>query len=314
MAVTAIDPRLPNPLPDDGRGSVVTVGTFDGVHLGHLAVFEEIARRALARDRRSVLVTFDPHPLRIVRPEHAPALLTTPVEKTEILAETGLDYVVFIPFTRALSQYPPERFVEEILVGRLGVSELVIGYDHGFGKGRSGDVETLREIGQRVGFSVDVVAPVMTGDVAISSTRVRAAVAAADLDGARAGLGRPYSLRGVVVRGDGRGRTLGFPTANLSVGSRDKLLPPPGIYAVRAHLRSGTFDAALHLGPRPTFQGASPTIEAHLLDFQGDLYGENLRVDFIAHLRAVEPFSSVSALVDQMKQDVLDARRVLSAR
>ncbi len=307
----AIRPELAKPLPDDGRGSVVTVGTFDGVHRGHLAVFDEICRRAREGGRRSVLVTFDPHPLRIVRPEHAPALLTTPEEKTEILAETPLDYLVFVPFTKTLSLYPPERFVHEILVGRLGVSELVIGYDHGFGKGRSGDVDTLRTLGGQLGFSVDVVPPVMGGDDAVSSTRIRRAVAGADLEGARRGLGRPYSARGVVVRGDGRGRTLGFPTANLSIPSADKLLPPPGIYAVWVQVRTGTFSAALHMGPRPTFPGAGPAIEAHLLDFDGNLYGENLRIDFMAKLRDVAPFGSVADLIAQMRKDTDEARRVL---
>ncbi len=257
----AIDPALPPGIPRD-RGTVVTVGTFDGVHRGHWAVLQEIRRRAGATGRRSVLVTFHPHPLRIVRPEHAPPLLTTPVEKKEILAESGLDYAVFLSFTPVLSRYEPRRFVEEILVGRIGVSELVIGYDHGFGRGRSGDADTLRTIGQEMGFDVDVVPPVLApgpdGDEAISSSRIRHAVEAGDMAAAARGLGRPYSLRGLVVRGDGRGRGLGFPTANLHVASSDKLVPPPGIYAVRGVLRRGTFDGALHLGPRPTFRGSPP--------------------------------------------------------
>ncbi len=294
-----------------GKETVVTVGTFDGVHRGHWTVLQEIRRRAAETGRRSVLVTFDPHPLRIVRPEHAPALLTTPVEKKEILAESGLDYAVFISFTEALSRYEPRRFVEEILVGRLAVKELVIGYDHGFGKDRSGDAGTLREIGAELGFDVDVVPPVETTGDAVSSTRIRKAVEAGRLDEATACLGRPYSLRGIVVKGDGRGRHLGFPTANLAVGDSDKLIPPPGIYAVRAALRSGTHMGALHLGPRPTFRGSPPTIELHVLDFEGDLYGEEVRVDFVQRLRGVLPFDSVAALVDQMRHDVDEARAIL---
>jgi len=294
-----------------GKETVVTVGTFDGVHRGPWTVLQEIRRRAAETDRRSVLVTFDPHPLRIVRPEHAPRLLTTPMEKKEILAESGLDYAVFISFTEALSRYEPRRFVEEILVGRLSVKELVIGYDHGFGKDRSGDADTLRGMGSELGFDVDVVAPVETAGDAISSTRVRAAVEAGRLSEATACLGRPYSLRGIVARGDGRGRHLGFPTANLHVPESDKLIPPPGIYAVRGALRSGTYQGALHLGPRPTFRGSPPTIELHILDFEGDIYGEEVRVDFVRRLRDVEPFSSVAALVEQMQEDVERARRVL---
>jgi len=302
----AYEPGIP-----DGRGTVVTVGTFDGVHRGHWAVLQEIRRRANATGRSSVLVTFDPHPLRIVRPEHAPPLLTTPVEKKEILAESGLDYAVFISFTETLSRYEPRRFVEEVLVGRMGVSELVIGYDHGFGRDRSGDAETLRMIGNEMGFAVDVVPPVASDGDAVSSSRIRRAVSAARMGEARAALGRPYSLRGVVVRGDGRGRHLGFPTANLKVSNADKLIPPPGIYAVQGVLRSGPHPGALHVGPRPTFKGSPPTIELHLMDFEQDLYGEEIRVDFIEFLREVQPFSTAGALVDQIREDVEVARAVL---
>ncbi len=301
---------FPPALPTD-KGTVVTVGTFDGVHRGHWAVLEEIRERAQATNRRSVLVTFDPHPLRIVRPEHAPPLLTTPLEKKEILAESGLEYAVFIAFTETLSRYSPRRFVEEILVDRLHVEELVIGFDHGFGRDRSGNADTLREIGADLGFEVDVVPPVEAGEEAVSSTRIRAAVAEGRMEEARMCLGRPYSIRGVVVRGEGRGRGLGFPTANLEVSASDKLIPPSGIYAVRGVLKRGTYVGALHLGPRPTFVGSPPSIELHLLDFEGDIYGEAVRIDFVQYLRAVLPFDSVEALIDQMRADVDLARRVV---
>lgn len=300
----------PPGIPDD-RGTVATVGTFDGVHLGHWSVLQEIARRAAATGRRSVLVTFDPHPLRIVRPEHAPPLLTTPTEKKEILAESGLDWAVFISFTEALSRYQPRRFVEEILLARLRVEELVIGYDHGFGRDRSGDPDTLTAIGAELGFAVDVVSPVEVDGRAISSSRIRTAIGKADMSEARACLGRPYSVRGVVVRGEGRGRGLGFPTANLHVGDGDKLIPPQGIYAVRAVLRGGTYKGALHLGPRPTFQGSPPTIELHVLDFDQDIYGEEVRVDFIEYLREIRPFTTVEALVEQIREDVEAARQAV---
>ena len=312
MSTTAFDPALPPGIPRD-QGTVVTVGTFDGVHRGHWEVLLEIRRRALATGRRSVLLTFDPHPLRIVRPGQAPPLLTTPVEKKEILAESGLDYAVFLAFTPELSRYEPRRFVTEVLVGRLGVQELVIGHDHGFGRGRSGDAETLRQIGQELGFGVDVVPPVMVNGQPISSSAIRAALQAGDAPAAARALGRPYSVRGLVVRGDGRGRQLGFPTANLAVASSEKLIPAAGIYAIRGITRAGSFGGALHLGPRPTFVGSPPTIELHLLGFDGDLYGEEIRVDFVRRLRDVRPFDSVAALVAQMREDVEDARRVLEA-
>lgn len=300
----------PRGLPSD-RGTVATVGTFDGIHLGHWAVLEEIRDRAAATGRRSVLVTFDPHPLSIVRPEHAPLLLTTPVEKKEVLAESGLDYAVFLSFTKALSQYEPRRFVEEILIARLGVEELVIGYDHGFGRNRAGDPAALEAMGRDIGFAVDVVAPVRAKGEAISSSRIRSLLLDRRVADAQACLGRPYSIRGVVVRGDGRGRGLGFPTANLRVAERDKLIPPQGIYAVKGVLKCGTYTGALHLGPRPTFKGSPPTIELHLLDFDRDIYGEEVRVDFIEHIRAIEPFSTVAALVEQIRADVDAARRLV---
>ena len=307
----AFDPSLEPGIPRD-RGTVVTVGTFDGVHRGHWKVLREIRRRALATGRRSALLTFHPHPLSILRPGQTPPLLTTPVEKKEILAESGLDYAVFLTFTPALSRYEPRRFVEEVLVGRLGVEELVIGHDHGFGRGRSGDADTLRRIGGELGFVVDVVPPVITDGEPVSSSRIRSVLQAGDPEAAARALGRPYSVRGLVVRGDGRGRQLGFPTANLAIVSSEKLIPATGIYAVRGSTRAGAFPGALHLGPRPTFRGSPPTIELHLLDFDGDLYGEEIRVDFVRRLRDVLPFDSVGALVAQMREDVEAVGRALA--
>ena len=309
--MTPIQWAYPSGVPSD-RGTVVTVGNLDGVHLGHWAVLQEIRRRAEATNRRSVLVTFDPHPLRIVRPEHAPPLLTTVIEKKETLAESGLDYAVFISFTEALSKYTPRRFVEEILVGRLGVKELVIGYDHGFGRDREGGPDALRDIGRELDFDVDVVEPILAEGEAVSSSRIRSLIHNCDMLGASACLGRPYSLRGVVVRGEGRGKGLGFATANLQTSGGDKLIPPEGIYAVRGVLRSGTWAGTLHLGPRPTFQGSPPSVELHLLDFDRDIYGEEVRVDFVKHLRTIEPFSSVEALVAQIRCDVDQTRKILA--
>ncbi len=304
----AIDPALPPALPRDARGAVVTVGTFDGVHLGHREVLAAIVERARRTGRRSVLVTFHPHPLRIVRPEAAPPLLTTPQEKTALLAESGLEYAVFVPFTRTLQRYPARRFVEEILVGRLGMEELAIGYDHGFGKGREGNVETMRELGAELGFAVDVVEAVIASEEPISSSRVRRALAAGDVGGAARALGRPYSLQGPVVHGMERGRKLGFPTANLSVGDPDKMLPREGIYAVHGWVAGERIPGLLHLGPRPTFQGAPPSVELHLLDWEGDLYGREVRVEFCAYLREIRPFASPAALVAQMRRDAADGR------
>ena len=314
MTFYAIDPSLPSGLPLDGRDTVVTIGTFDGIHKGHWEVLSEIRRMADKKNARSVLVTFHPHPLTIVRPELAPPMITTPIEKKEILAESGLDYVVFIPFTPLLAQYNPRRFVEEILVERLKVKDLVVGYDHHFGRGRTGNVDTLRCLGSELGFDVHVVGPIGIEEAPISSTRIRKALLRGDVDTAHESLGRHYSLRGLVVRGDQRGRNMGFPTANLEVvgvGAGGKLIPCPGIYAVRGFLRSGTYEGALHLGPRPTFQGLPPSIELHLLDFNEDIYGEEIRVEFISYLRNIISFDSQRELVDKMREDVEKIREIL---
>lgn len=300
-------------LPPHVQGTVVTVGTFDGVHLGHQAVLREIESRARSRGLRSVLVTFDRHPLSVVRPEDAPRLLTTPDEKKEILAQSGLDHVAFLPFTRSLSLYEPEEFVRLVLVQRFRVRELVIGYDHGFGRSRSGDVETLRRAGREHGFDVDVVPEVRVGGRSISSTKIRRWLEDGDVDSAAEALGRPYSLRGPVVQGQGRGRDLGFPTANIRPPDGGKLLPEEGIYAVRASLHSEIRHGLLHLGPRPTFAGSPPSLELYLLDFARDIYGEEVRVDFLTRLRDVLPFSSAAELVEQMEEDREQARRYFAA-
>lgn len=298
-------------LPLDERGAVVTVGTFDGIHLGHQQVLDEIARRGLRSGRRSVLVTFHPHPLRIVRPDSAPLLLSVPSEKKEVLALSGVEYAVFVEFTPVLRDYSARRFVKEILLDRIGMRELVIGYDHGFGRGREGTVDTMRELGAEFGFAVDVVEAVSVDGGAISSSRIRDLLAAGDVAGAARALGRNYSLQGLVVEGMQRGRTLGFPTANINIGDPEKLLPLEGIYAVYGWVDGERIPGLLHLGPRPTFSGFPPSIELHLLDWSGDLYGKMVRVEFQERLRAVEPFASVKELVAQMHRDAEQGRAIL---
>lgn len=290
-------------LPIGPEGSVVTVGTFDGIHVGHRAVLDEIARRAQAAGRKSVLVTFEPHPLVVVNPQMAPPLLTTGGERQEVLALTALDYVLLLEFDRRIAAMEPETFVEEILLRRLDVKELVIGHDHGFGRGRSGDVETLRRIGARRGFAVDVVGAVEVNGHAVSSTLVRRAVGGGDLDGAARLLGRPYQVVGRVEHGAGRGRTIGIPTANLGSVPLAKLLPPDGVYAAWVETRRGRYGAMLNQGPKPTFQDGRRSIEVHLFGFGGDLYGEWIKVEWVRRLRDVERFSSVEALVQQLSQD-----------
>ncbi|HEX5004784.1 MAG TPA: bifunctional riboflavin kinase/FAD synthetase [Gemmatimonadales bacterium] len=300
-------------LPPHPEGTVVTVGSFDGVHRGHEAVLREISARARAAGRHSVLVTFDPHPMAVVNPAAAPQLLTTGPERREILAQTALDYAVLLHFDRTLAAMPPERFVREVLVRGCGMRELVIGYDHGFGRGRAGDAELLARLGAEIGFAVDVVPALAVDGHEVSSTLVRRAVAGGDLALAARLLGRPYFATGEVVRGEGRGRTIGFPTANLAGVPARKLLPPDGVYAVRVEWRGGRADGMMNQGGRPTFRQAERALEVHLLDFAGDLYGEWLKVQWVARLRDVQRFSSPEALRAQLERDRSSARAALAA-
>jgi riboflavin kinase/FMN adenylyltransferase len=304
------DAHAPSPLPSSIPRTVVTVGTFDGVHRGHWRVLQELGKHASENEAPSVLLTFHPHPLRIVSPDSAPPLLTTPLEKKEILAESGLDYALFLPFTPALARYEPRRFVEEILIGRLRMCHLVIGYDHGFGRGRSGGVDMLRRIGAELGFGVTVVDALFRDGEPISSTRIRKALLAGDVLAAADGLGRAYSLRGLVVRGDGRGRSLGFPTANIQMPNTDKLLPLSGVYAVTAAVHGKLLKGVMHLGPRPTFRGSPPSVELHLFDFDADIYGDEVRVDFCARIREIHRFARTAELIDAIREDCEMARRL----
>jgi riboflavin kinase/FMN adenylyltransferase len=290
----------------------VTVGTFDGVHRGHWAVLEEIARRAAASGGRSVLVTFEPHPLEVVNPEAAPRLLTLEDEKRAVLAQSSVDHVAFLPFTHALSLYTAVQFVREVLEKRFELSELVIGYDHGFGRGRAGDVDLLRKLGREDGFAVDVVPAVMMDGHPVSSTLIRRAVAGGDLETARRGLGRWYSATAPVVQGAGRGRALGVPTVNLAPLSLKKLLPPDGVYAAQVSVEGERRGAMLNLGPRPTFGEAVRTLEAHLFDYAGDLLGRTVTVEFVRRLRDTVKFGSVEELKRQLARDRDDARRALT--
>jgi riboflavin kinase/FMN adenylyltransferase len=283
------------------------------VHRGHQDVLGEIARRAGATGLHSVLVTFDPHPLEVVRPEYAPLLLTVGREKTEMVAQCGLNYMAIVPFTPTLREYTARQFVREVLLRRFHMRELVIGYDHHFGKGREGGADTLRALGAELGFGVDVVGAVRGGDdEPISSAVIRRAVAAGDLDVAATGLGRPYSISGEVRQGDRRGRLLGFPTINLGAPPPRKLLPPTGVYAVEVQTPAGAIGGMMNLGPRPTFGDASLSVEVHLLDTSAELYGAWVKVEFVARLRDTMRFESAEALAVQLHADAERARRALT--
>jgi riboflavin kinase/FMN adenylyltransferase len=304
---------LPERLAVGPEGAVNTIGTFDGIHRGHAAVLDQVRKEAASRGAKSVLVTFEPHPIAVLRPESAPRRLTSYTEKRAILADAGLDYVVFLQFTPQLARLSPRDFVQELLVERLGLRHLVIGYDHRLGRDRTGDPEALRELGQELGFETDIVPAVIIEGKPVSSTRIREELSEGDVVEAALGLGRPYSFLGEVVHGDGRGRSLGFPTANIQVPDRDKLLPLEGIYAVHAKIGPEIRAGVLHLGPRPTFPGAAPSVELHLLDYEGDLYGQSLEVQFCERIREVRTFASIGALIVAMTEDCTAARAIFAA-
>jgi riboflavin kinase / FMN adenylyltransferase len=282
--------------------AVVTVGSFDGLHLGHLAVLGEIAARARRAAAASIVVTFVPHPLEIVNPPVAPPRLTLDDERRELFAQSSVDVVAFLPFTRVLSQYQPEAFVA-LLLARFHLGELVIGHDHGFGRGRAGDQRLLRTLGQRLGFSVDVVPAVQVDGREVSSTLIRRAIAGGDLETARRHLGRRYSMNGRVVQGVGRGRTLGFPTINVELADRRKLLPPDGVYAVFVEWATASAGGMMHMGARPTFGDVQRTLEVHLFGNGPDLYGQEVKISWVARLRDVHSFSGPRALQEQLTRD-----------
>ncbi len=313
MAERTLDLGDESWLPPDVEGTVLTVGTFDGVHRGHQDVLARLAARARERGLRSLLVTFEPHPLEVVNPDAAPPLLTPGREKIAALAESGVDYVAVVPFTRALASYEASQFVDLVLRDRLRMRELFIGHDHGFGRGRAGDVRVLQELGAERGFDVDVVEPVSAPDGhPVSSTGIRRAVAGGDLQRAALALGRPYTATGSVVHGEKRGRLLGFPTLNVALPSPRKLLPPEGVYAVRVFSPTGAYGGMLNLGPRPTFGDATRSLEAHLFDVEGDWYGQTVQVEFAVRLRDTRRFDGVEALTAQLMRDAQHARRALA--
>jgi riboflavin kinase / FMN adenylyltransferase len=294
-------------------GSVVTVGSFDGVHLGHQALLRELFRRAERLGAAPVVVTFEPHPVAVLQPGRAPRRLTLEVEQREVLAELGSAYLLVLRFDAQLAGLSAQQFVQEVLLGRCGMRELVIGVNNRFGHGGAGDSLTLPPLGRQLGFTVSVVAPVADeqGEV-ISSTRIRTALAAGELARVAQWLGRPYRLTARVTPGEGRGRTIGMPTLNLAGPPATKALPPDGVYAARVEWGGGTAGAMLNQGPRPTVGDLTRSIEAHLFDFSENLYGRTVRVEWVERLRDTQRFPSLDALRAQLAIDRDRALDVLS--
>jgi riboflavin kinase/FMN adenylyltransferase len=303
--------------PFPGERTVLTIGAYDGLHLGHQAVIAQVRALAAKHGARSAIVTFDRHPATIVRPESAPQLLTDHDQRLELLEQTGLDLAVVLPFDEHQAQEPPLSFIERVLVRCLHAECVVVGADFHFGRNREGNVALLREVGATYGFEVlpvQLIARADGVDEPLSSTAIRRALAGGDVELAARLLGRPYEARGKVVQGDQRGRLLGFPTANVEVPNR-VCLPADGVYA-GWYLRpdGDRHPCAINLGRRPTFyeHADHSLLEAHLLDFDGDLYGELARVQFSHFLRSERKFEGIDALVSQLKIDIDHARVLLS--
>jgi riboflavin kinase/FMN adenylyltransferase len=290
----------------------VTVGNFDGVHVGHQALVRRTVSEARAAAGTAVALSFDPHPARVLSPERAPAALTTPAQKEELLEGLGLDALVVVPFTRELARFPPERFVSEVLVGALGARVVVVGESFRFGQRQAGDVARLSALGAQWGFVVRAVAPVVVDGVVVSSSRVRECLKGGDVSTARSLLGRSHFVDATVVRGDGRGKQIGVPTANLQPDN--EVVAGPGVYAGRCRLPDGEERVAVaNVGWRPTFGSGGLTTEAHLLDFEGDLYSARVRLSFEQRLRDERRFDSIEALVAQIRKDVERARELVSS-
>ena len=293
--------------------TVLTLGNFDGAHLGHQAIIRGAVAKAREVGAECVALTFEPHPVAVLAPDRAPPMIQTLHDRLGSLRDLGVDVTVLQRFTLDFATLDPEAFVRDFLLRHIDVEHVVVGYNVNFGRARAGSAETLRALGTRLGFGVDVVGPVsIPGDGAqVSSTRLRELIQAGDMAGARRVLGRPHAIRGRVVVGDRRGRTLGFPTANLRL-RRGLLLPPDGVYAVVGEVDGRSHEGVLNIGVRPTFGGRQRTIEVHLLDFAGDLYRRWLVVKVIERLRGEASFSGPEALRAAITADVARARRILA--
>ncbi len=292
--------------------AVVTIGVFDGVHRGHQQIIGHAVKRAGELGVQSVVVTFDPHPSEVVRPGSHPAILTEPARQAELVEALGVDVLCVIPFSVEFSRLSPEEFVHDSLVEHLHAALVVVGENFRFGHKAAGDVDLLRQLGRRFGFSVEGAPLVADDGTVFSSTYIRACVDAGDVGAAARALGRPHRLDGVVVRGDRRGRELGFPTANLLTATH-AAVPADGIYAAwLVQDRQEPRMAAVSIGTNPTFSGRERRVEAYVLDFDGDLYGERVSLDFIARLREQRTYSGIEPLIKQIGEDVAQVRATLS--
>ena len=294
------------------RNAVVTQGTFDGVHLAHKIILSKVKQLAKNKNGESVVMTFEPHPRMVLKPNtHDLKLLTTLDEKIELLQKEGIQNLIVIPFTIEFSQIQSQAFIKQILVDKIGTKTLVIGYDHRFGKNREGSFEHLKNYNNDYGFEVEEVSEQLVDEIAVSSTKIRKALNEGKITIAAKYLGRNYSIKGTVVKGRQLGRTIGYPTANLIVDSENKLIPSDGVYAVKVIVNSNTFGGMLNIGNNPTVEGKGRSIEVNIFDFSEDIYNQSISIIFVNKLREEEKFNGLDALKTQLEKDKLLAIEVI---
>ncbi len=289
---------------------VLTIGNFDGVHKGHLALFDKVKTLASGINGQSVVMTFEPHPVKIVKPGNGPSLITPVEQKLKLIHEAGIDVIICLPFNKEFASISANDFVIDLLVKKIGIKEVVVGYDYNFGADRTGNIELLKKMGDELGFKVHVVGQIQLGSTLVSSTSIRNLVKEGKLEEARELLGRDYQITGKVRTGMGRGgKMLGFPTANLT--AEDELIPKKGVYAVKAYIDGKEYNGVCNIGVNPTFGGTSLSIETHVLDFSGDLVGKKFTIKFISRLRDETTFNGIEELAEQIDRDVKKAREIL---
>ena len=299
-------------IPESLKGAFVTIGNFDGVHLGHRFIFRRLVEEAHREGRPAVAISFDPHPKMVLHPERRPFyLITSPEEKIGLLAGLGIDAFILIPFSLEYARTTAEEFVRGILWERLRIWRILIGHDYTFGRGKEGNEAFLTEAGRRLGFEVEVMNAFCVGDTVISSTKIREALLAGDVRFAATLLGRPYNLGGRVIYGNQRGVRLGFPTANIAPDK--ELVPAHGVYAVRVLRKGKSHDGILNIGFNPTFADKKRSVEVHIFDFQKDIYGESLEILFIERIRDEVRFESPEKLIAQIDRDIARARKILKS-